>query len=152
MDKLSIEINRLLLHLKTKPTHFILNTIYIILKNNGYNDIPRLHLFDCNFIDRKVILNYCKEIEYIIQKGSEVEERKKNSTTKEIYMFPESSMLPQNVYVSEKKDEEKLEENYIEEDISSESESENSAGSEFEYQEEGYDVEFYDGEESEFSE
>lgn len=61
-------------------------------------------------------------------------------------------MLPHNVYVSEKGDEEKLEDNYVEDDVTSASESENSMNSELEEQEEGYEIDMYDDDESEFSE
>jgi hypothetical protein len=147
MDNLTIEISRLLEHLKIKPTYVVLNTIYVTLKNYGYRDIPRIHFSET--IDKKVIVDYCSEIEEIIQTEPDSEEKKKSSS-KEIHMFQESSMLPQNVYVSEKGDEEKLEDNYIEEDVTSASESENSAGSEIEEQEEGYDV-YEENEDEEFS-
>ncbi len=148
MNELTIEISRLLEHFKIKPTYVVLNTIYITLKNYGYRDIPRIQLTD-NVIDKNIILNYCNEIEELIQTKPDAEEKKKN-TSKEVHMFQESSMLPQNVYVSEKGDDEKQEDNYIDGDVTSVSESENSAGSELEDQEEGYNV-YEEDEDEEFS-
>ncbi len=147
-----IEVSRMLEHLKIKPTYAVLNMIYISLKNYGYQDIPRIQFLELtNIIDKKMIIDYCKEIEELIKTEPMHEEKKKNFS-KEVHMFQESSMLPQNVYVSEKRDEEKLEDNYVEGDITSASESENSVGSEIDDQEEGYGMEFFDGDDSEFSE
>ncbi len=149
MDELTTDVSRLLEHLKIKPTYTTLNTIYITLKNHGYQDIPKVRFYDLCTIDKKIITNYCKEIEELIETEPDLEERKKNSS-KEVHMFQESSMLPQNVYVSEKGDEEKLEDDYIDENVTSATESENSAGSEQEEQEEGYDV-YEENNEEEYS-
>jgi len=150
-EDLELEISRLLAHLKIRPTFVVLNTIYIALKNYGYKEIPRIQLseHESNILDQKIIMNYCIEINKMMEFEPESEERKKNSL-KEVYMFQESSMLPQNVYVSEKGDEDKIEDNYTEDEITDTSESENSINSEQEQEEEGY---FYEENDSDqFSE
>lgn len=136
-ENLSIQINRFIEHFKIRPTYTIQNNIFISLKNHGYKDIPKLENTS-NTVDKKSIDEYCKKIKNLIETEPDIEDPKKKNTSKEVYMFQESSMLPQNVYVSEKKDEEKLEETYID-DITSVSESENSAISEIE-EEEGYEI------------
>lgn len=169
------DINGLLEHFKIKPTYVVLNTIHIILKNNGYRDIPKVQFLEPNgSVCKNSIDDYCCEIEKLINSGhnsghnsgsksgsksghnsgsktgskpgSKIEDKRKNY--KEIHMFQESSMLPQNVYISEKKDEEKMEDDYVEEDITSSSESENSVDT---GPEEGYDI-YEENEEDEFSE
>lgn len=151
-ENVKIQIYRLLEHLKIRPTTVVLNTIFITLKNCGYKDIPRIQFPESgsNILDKNVILDYCQEITKLIDTEPESEETKKKNSIKEIYMFQESSMLPQNVYVSEKGDDEKLEENYIDDDVTSTSETENSVGSEIEDHEEGYEI--YEEDSGDFSE
>jgi hypothetical protein len=140
MTACNIEITRLLEHAKIRPTNIIFNTVFIILKNYGYKDIPRIQFPESgtNVIEKYVITDYCKKIINMLEYEPDDEDAKKKNSSKEIHMFQESSMLPQNVYVSEKKDEEKLEEHYANDDVTTASESENSAGSELE--EEGYEI------------
>jgi hypothetical protein len=155
-EDLKVQISRLLEHIKIRPTHVVLNTVYITLKNYGYRDIPRIQypesvgVIGSNVIDRKIILNYCKEIEKLVETDPENEDSRKKNSTKEIHIFQESTMLPQNVYVSEKGDEEKVEDNYVEEDVTTASETENSANSELEEQEEGYEI-YEENDSEEFS-
>jgi len=157
IEELANKITRMLEHIKIRPTYILLNTVYIILKNYGYKDIPRLifsefvpNAIGSNILEQNAIFKYCKDIEELIKKNPNPDqEDKKKNISKEIHMFKESSMLPQNVYVSEKGDEEKFEDNYIEEDVTSETESENSLGSELEQEEEGYEI--YEENDEEFS-
>lgn len=150
-EDILIRIPRLLEHLKIRPTCTVLNMIYIILKNHGYKNIPTIQYSESeNYITKKIINTYCNDIENIIKNKPVIEDQKKK-TSKEVYMFQESNMLPQNVYVSEKGEEEKLEENYLDDDVTDTSESENSVNSEIEEQEEGYEI--YDDDDSgDFSE
>ena len=149
-EDLETQISRLLEHLKIKPTVVVLNTIFIILKNFDYKDVPRIQFTERGILDKNTIDNYCKEIEELIKTEPDKEDTKKKSSSKEIYMFQESAMLPQNVYVSEKGDDEKLEEDYVEDNVSTSSESENSVGSELEEQEEGYEI-YEENDSDEFS-
>lgn len=152
-ESIETQIPRLLEHFKIRPTVVVLNSIFVTLKNHGYKDVPRIQFPESgsNLLDKKTIDNYCEEIKEMISHEPDKEDTKKKNSSKEIHMFQESSMLPQNVYVSEKKDEEKLEENYVEDDVTteSESESENSVGSELE-QEEGYEI-YEENDSAEFS-
>lgn len=159
--QIKVQITRLLEHLKIRPTTIVLNTIYITLKNYGYKDIPKIQFTETQFsgslsesghtisLDRKMISKYCEEIKELIKYEPEKDEHKKKSSSKEVHIFPESTMLPQNVYVSQKGDEEKLEDNYVDEDITTASETEDSIISELEEQEEGYEYE--ENDDSEFS-
>ena len=138
-------VRRKLVHIKVRPTYANINNLSVCLKNLGYQDIPKIQSESCNNwnINREAILNFCEKIEEIIKHEPYVCDRKKNHTSKEVFMFQESSLLPKNVYVSEKDNEEKLEDNFIDNDISSisESESENSEKEDQPDEEEGY--EFY---------
>lgn len=150
---LEVQITRLLEHFKIRPTVVVMNTIYITLKNHGYKDIPNVQFTEpgSNILDRKTILKYCNEIEMLIKNDPDKEISKKKNFSKEIHIFPESSVLPQNVYVSEKGDEEKLEDYYVEEAITTASETEDSVISELEEQEEGYEI-YEEDDSDEFSE
>lgn len=150
------EVNRLLEHFKTKPTHVVLDNIYVMLKNNGYTNIPLIEFIetnDSNIVVPNVLNNdsiekYCNTIrQYITNFRPEQEDKRKSS--KEVYVFPESNMLPKGVYLFEKKEEEKTDDNYIDNDIELSSESENSV-SEIEEQE-GYDF-VDDDDDDDFSE
>lgn len=148
------QIIRLTEHFKIRPTYIVLNTLYALLKNKGYKDIPKLQFIESssNLLDKNSIIKFCEEIKNIIKNEADKEDNKKKNS-KEIYMFRESSLLPQNVYVSEKRDDDKLEDNYTEDNITSSSESENSVLSEIEEeQEQGYDIDVYDNDSDEFSE
>ena len=153
-EDISIRVSRLLEHFKIRPTHVVANTIYVILKNYGYKDIPTIQFMESgsNLLTKNVVCKYCKDIEELIAYEPDIEDTKKKASSKEVFIFQESNMLPHNVYVSEKGDEEKLEDNYVEDDVTSASESENSMNSELEEQEEGYEIDMYDDDESEFSE
>lgn len=151
-EDISNRVSRLLEHFKIRPTYVVANTIYVALKNQGYKDIPTLPLEESNILTKGVICKYCREIEELLRTEPDIEDTKKKTSSKEVFIFQESNMLPHNVYVSEKGDEEKLEDNYIEDDVTSASESENSANSDLEEQEEGYEMEVYDDDESQFSE
>jgi hypothetical protein len=150
-EDLDVQISRLLEHFKIKPSVVVLNTIFIALKNYGYKDIPRLQFDISNILSKETILNYCKEIKELIENEPEKEDQKKKSSSKDIHIFQESTMLPQNVYVSEKGDEEKLEDIYIEDNVTTATESENSADSELEQEEEGYEI-YEENDSEEFSE
>jgi hypothetical protein len=152
IEDISVQIQRLIEHFKIRPTYVVLNTIYISLKNYGYRDIPRIQYseINANIIDKKIIDEYCREILELIEYEPENEDTKKKNSSKEVHMFQESSMLPQNVYVSEKGDEEKIEDNYINEDITSASETENSVNSDIDEQEDGYEI-YEDNDSGEFS-
>lgn len=135
-DHAKKEIEQLLEYIRIKPTIVSLNTLYIMLKNYGYppHTIPRLPLSDKPvIISKEQLENYIHKIIILINSRPKEEERKKNSS-KDIYIFPESSMLPQNVYVSENKCEDE-EEGDIDENLLNNSESENSVNSELEDQE-----------------
>jgi hypothetical protein len=156
------DLDKLLEHFKIKPTYMTLHTIYMILKNNGYKDIPKMHKNNSNNIEKPEIEKFVNNIRTLLDRtsldtktkknGFEEKESKKKSLTKEVYMFPESALLPKNVYVSEKGDDEKLEDNYVDDDdVTSLSESENSLGSEIDEHEDGYEI--YDEEDdADFSE
>ncbi len=146
-ENILTKINRMIEHFKIRPTHIILNTIYITLKNYGYVDIPRIKYSESNIVDKQIINKYCKEIMFLIKSEPENKVGSKKNYSKEIHVFKESCMLPQNVYVSEKTDEEKLDETYIDNDITSISESENSINSDPE--EEGYEI--YEEDSDQFS-
>jgi hypothetical protein len=150
-NDIQIQITRLLEHLKIRPTYIVLNTIYVTLKNFGYKEIPKIQYSEnnSNIIDKKIIENYCEQIKSLIKLDPIIEDTKKKNSSKEVHMFQESSMLPQNVYVSEKGDEEKLEDHYIDDDGTSISESENSLNSDLDEQEEGYEI--YEDDDAEFS-
>jgi hypothetical protein len=148
MDNHKENITNLLEHFKVRPSYASVNTIYAILKGNGYKNIPKLETSD-NIVTNESIKNYCNQIEKLMNTEIIQEDKKKN-VSKEVYIFPESSMLPKNVYIFEKTDEEKLEDNYVEDDLTSLSESENSINSEIEEQEEGYQI--YEDDSDQFSE
>jgi len=149
---LTDQISRLLEHFKIRPTYITLNTVYMVLKNHGYRNIPRIHFSETsqNVVDAGAVREYCKSIETLVKLGPIPEDPKKKNSSKEVHMFQESSMLPQNVYVSEKRDEEKLEDNYVEDGVSSVSGSETSVNSEAEDQEEGYVI-YEDDDSDQFS-
>ena len=153
-EDLEIQITRLLEHFKIRPTVIVLNTIFITLKNYGYKEIPRIHFPESgsNILDKKTILNYCKEIMDLIENDpdDDDDDPKKKGSSKEIHIFQESTTLPQNVYVSEKGDEEKLEDIYVEDNVTTASETENSVGSELEQEEEGYEI-YEENDSEEFS-
>jgi hypothetical protein len=148
---ITVKIIRLLEHFKIRPTYVVLNTVYITLKNYGYKDIPTIQIEGSNILTRDAISKYCQDVLDLIKTKPELEDGKKKFSAKEMFIFPESNMLPHNVYVSEKRDDE-IEDNYIEDDVSSGSETENSANSEIEEQEEGYEIDVYEDDQSEFSE
>lgn len=137
-------IRRKLIHIKARPTYETINNLSLLLKNLGYQNIPKLSVRE-SYISKNDIDSFCNQIEYIItNEQSDPKGIRRNHLSKEIFMFRESSLLPKNVYVSEKDNEEKLEDNYMEDDICSEKSSSNiSENSEIEeVQEEGYT--FYD--------
>jgi hypothetical protein len=151
-DTVTHLVNRKLVHIKVRPTYANINNLLVYLKNLGYQDIPKIHSENC-YINKEAINTFCDKIQEIIKYEPNSCDKKKNHTSKEVFMFQESSLLPKNVYVSEKDNEEKLEDNFVDNDISSVSESENSENSEKEDhpEEEGY--EFYaEVSEDEFSE
>lgn len=144
-------IGRLIEHFKVKPTYLTVNHIHIILKNNGFKNIPHVDFTRDNFINTENINKYCSSIILLLNTELVIDDHRRK-TYKGSFIFDESSMLPQNVYYSEKNDEDKVEDNYLDEDdITSMSESEKSVNSEAgEKEEEGYEI--YDDDSDKFSE
>ncbi len=148
------DIKRLIEHFKLRPTFTSLNTIYIILKGLGYKDAPKIQYKDrCPYtLDKDTVNSYCDSVEKMICEIPQVEEIRKKNIVKEVHMFPESALLPKNVYVSEKNEDEKLEDHYVDEgSVTDSSESGESAESEIEDIDDGYEI--YDAykDEDEFS-
>jgi len=131
------EINKLLEHFKIRPTYTVMNTIYIILKNNGYKDIPRISV-SSNILDKQMILNYCEHVQKIILEDPNDDNIHKKKSSKDLYIFQESTLLPQNVYVSGKaREDENLEDNIGDNDPPESTESESEKTS---IEEDGYDI------------
>lgn len=151
VNDLHTTVGRLVAHFKIKPTYLTANHIYIVLKNNGFRNIPRVEYTHDNFIDTNNVNKYCSSIISLLDTKMVIDEGRRK-TYKGSFIFGESSMLPQNVYFSEKNDDDKIEDNYLDDDdITSLSESEKSVNSEVgEKEEEGYEV--YDNDSDQFSE
>lgn len=150
-ENIKEQICPLLEHLKIRPTYLVLNIIHIILKNKGYKDIPKIKYIDKNIITLENINNYCEDVMRILKDDPIKEEIKKKNYTKEVHIYKEATLLPRNIYISEKKEEDKIEEDYTDNDITSESESENSLCSDIDKQEEGYEI-YEDDDSEDFSE
>ena len=144
-------ILRKLVHIQIRPTYTVINNLTMLLKTLGYQDIPKLQTQDYYSVPKENIHAWCNLIKDLITYEPDGPVKKNTHTSKEVFMFQELSLLPKNVYVSEKDAEEhNVEDNFNADDISSVSESENSENSEKEEHEEGY--EFYsEDEEDEFS-
>jgi len=142
---LSIEdIKRKLVHIQIRPTYENINSLSIILKNLGYQNIPKIQSEQYkNYytITKDQLENFCNKInDIILYEPDDLKSCKKNNF-KEVFMFKESTLLPKNVYVSEKDNEEKIEDQYLD-DVTSISESENSENSDKDElpEEEGYEL------------
>ena len=143
------DIERKLIHIKLRPTYTNINYVCILLKQNGYTDIPKLIIQENNTID---VIDFCNKVKNIISKPPTMHyPSPKNNKKNTMFMFQESSLLPKNVYVSEKDEEDKLDEKYIQNEASSISESEISENSDKEVYEEGYEL-YESGDDSEWSE
>jgi len=136
-DNIEECIRRKLIHIQIKPTYMTINNLLMMLKNLGYQNIPKLQTHDYYCVSKETISKWSNQILELIEYEPDTLKKVNVHTSKEIFMFQESSLLPKNVYVSEKdNDDQNLEDNFND-DISSISESENSE-SEKEEHEEGY--------------
>lgn len=132
-------IRRKLVHIQIKPTYTNINNVTMLIKNLDSEfcfKIPENPFL----INRETIAHFCEEVEKIIaNKNNVVISSKKKNNIKEIFMFPESALLPNNVYVSEKDNDEIIQDNFIEQDLESITSSENDISEKEEIVEEGYE-------------
>jgi hypothetical protein len=137
------DMERLLEHFKIRPTLITLNTIHMKLKNAVYKDIPKIKIASNNILTKQVILDYCKQINDLISNKPSISlPIEKHKNTNQVHMFTESSLLPKNVYVGEKQDDD------YDVDIQSVPESEHSNSDEELVDDGGY---VYDEDSEEFS-
>jgi len=136
------DIMRKLNHIKERPNSTNINCLYIILKLRGFKSLPRFP------VGNPIRTNISQEtLDLFINQVLQLLSKPENATInpiksfpkREIYMFQESSLLPKNVYVSERDNDENLEEMFIEGDITSSSESEKSGIASDVEAEEGYE-------------
>lgn len=140
MDNFDDCVRRKLIHIKNRPTYTTINNLIFLLKNLGYQNIPKLQTQNYFNISDEVLTTWSNQILELIEYEPDGIKKINNHTSKEIFMFPESNLLPKNVYLSEKDNEDLNPDDNFLDDISSISESEHSGSDKEEHEEEGYAV------------
>jgi len=142
-----LDIKKKLEHIKIRPTYYNINTVYILLKQHNFQNIPKISSFytvNNNTID---VQKYCDKILEIINCDIFTDVPKPTKKTG-VYMFQESSLLPKNVYLVENSEEKEIDDIILDSSSLSDSESDNM--SEKETFEEGYEL-YESGNDDDFS-